>query len=233
MLLNNQLAFAQSSRPLHDSEYQEAKTQGVQLKAIPVAIDGIAVIVNPNLPLQGLTVTQLRDIYLGRITNWKEVGGPNVAIVPYSRDADAGGTVDFFVENLLDKQAFGKPVQIVTNTTLAVRAVEKNLGAIYYASAPSIVPQCQVKPLAIAKQPNEFIPPYQEPYVPSTDCPNHRNQVNAEAFQTGSYPITRRLFVIIKENDQVDQQAGEAYAQLMLSHEGQRLIEEVGFVPLQ
>ncbi|MFM7354496.1 MAG: phosphate ABC transporter substrate-binding protein, partial [Microcystis aeruginosa] len=60
-----------------------------------------------------------------------------------------------------------------------------------------------------------------------------RNQLNELAFQKGEYPITRRLFVIIKQNGQLDEQAGEAYANLLLTDQGQELIKKAGFVPLR
>ena len=57
--------------------------------------------------------------------------------------------------------------------------------------------------------------------------------MNLKAIKTGEYPITRRLFVIIKKNGTLDQQAGEAYAELILSNQGQELIEEAGFVKIR
>ena len=75
MLIDNQLAFAQSSRSIKESEYQAAKQKGFSLKEIAIAIDGIAVAVNPNLGIKGLTVEQLANIYEGKITNWNQVGG--------------------------------------------------------------------------------------------------------------------------------------------------------------
>ena len=82
MLLNNQLAFSQSSRPLKQEEYNQAQQRGFTLKEIPVAIDGIAVAVNPDLQIPGLTITQLKDIYTGKITNWNQVGGADLPIIP-------------------------------------------------------------------------------------------------------------------------------------------------------
>lgn len=85
MLIDNQLAFSQSSRPLKDKEHQQARQRGFSLKEIPVAIDGIALAVNPSLNIPGLTIAQIKDIYTGKITNWSQVGGPNLQITPYSR----------------------------------------------------------------------------------------------------------------------------------------------------
>jgi phosphate transport system substrate-binding protein len=232
MLLNNQLAFSQSSRSLKTKEYEEAETKGFKLKEIPVAIDGIAIAVNPDLNLPGITVSQLKDIYTGKIKNWSEVGGDNIPIIVYSRTKEAGGTVEFFVENVMEGEDFGSNIEYVYSTTLALRKVAENLGSIYYASAPEVIPQCTVKTLPIGSNSNEFITPYQEPFVPLSQCPNQRNQLNIQGFQTGEYPITRRLFVIVKENGQLDEVAGVKYAELLLTKQGQELIEQTGFVPI-
>ena len=82
MLLDGRLAFAQSSRPLLDQEYNQAQQRGFVLKQIPIAIDGLAIAVNPNLDIPGLTIDQLKSIYTGKITNWKQLGGPDLAIKP-------------------------------------------------------------------------------------------------------------------------------------------------------
>jgi len=221
------LAFSQASRSLKDEEIQRAQQRGLTLKEVPVAIDGIAIAVHPDLPVSGLTITQLKDIYTGKISNWRQVGGPNLAIIPYSRRKEDGGTVEFFIDQVLEKADFGDNIQYVYSTTPALRKVSQNLGGIYYASAPEVVPQCGIKTLPLGKSENQLVAPYQEPSIPSSQCPQKRNQLNELAFQKGEYPITRRLFVIIKQNGQLDEQAGEAYAQ------GQELIEKAGFVPLR
>lgn len=77
------------------------------------------------------------------------------------------------------------------------------------------------------------MPPYQEPFVPPSECPNKRNQLNSQAFRSGDYAITRNLFVIVKQNNQTDQQAGVAYANWLLTPQGQELIEKAGFVRLK
>lgn len=232
MLLNNQLSFSQSSRPLQPEERQQAQNQGYSLKEIPVALEGLAVAVHPDLAVDGLTVAQLRDIYLGNITNWQQVGGPNLPIVPISRP-EVGGTVEFFISTVLAGQPLASTVKIAETTTLALRMLGDSPGSIYYASAPEVVEQCTVKPIAIGRQPDQMVTPYAPPYVPPENCPEQRNQINIEGIRSGDYPLTRRLFVIVREDGQLDQQAGEAYANLLLTDQGQQLIQAVGFVPLR
>lgn len=232
MLLDGQLAFAHSSRSINDKELTRAKTRGLQLKEIPVAIDGIAIAVHPNLNISGLTIVQLKEIYTGKLTNWQQLGGTNLPIIPYSRRINEGGTIEFFAENVLEGGYFGSNVQFISTTTQALRAVAVNPGGIYYASAPEVISQCTVKPLPLGRT-TEFVTPYQEPFIALSQCPSQRNQLNTSAFKSGDYPITRRLFVIIKLDGDVDQQAGEAYAKLLLTSQGQELIAKAGFVSIR
>lgn len=230
MLLNDRLAFAQSSRPLTDEEYQQAQQRGMTLKQVVVAIDGLAIAVNPSLNLRGLTLEQLRSIYTGKVTNWQQLGGPNLSIVPFSRPLKSGGTVDLFREEVLGGQSFSPAVQFVPTTTQALRTLANNPGGIYYASAPEVVPQCTIKPLPVGRQANTLVSPYREPFVSLDQCPGQRNQINTQAFQQGQYPLTRNLFVVVKQNGGTEQQAGEAYANLLLTGQGQELISNTGFV---
>jgi len=233
MLIANQLAFSQSSRPVKPEENETAKTKGFSLKEITVAIDGIAIAVNHNLNIPGLTVSQLKDIYTGKITNWQQVGGTNLPIIPLSRSKEAGGTVDFFVENVLNKDKFGNNINYIGTTTEAIRKVAIAPGAIYYGSAPEIVPQCTIKSLPIGRTSEQLIAPYQQPKITQSECANKPNQLNFQDFRSGNYPITRNLFVIIKQNGQSDQQAGEVYANWLVTSQGQELIEKAGFVRIK
>lgn len=233
MLIDNQLAFSHSSRSIKGEENQKAQQKGFSLKEIPVAIDGIAIAVNPNLNIPGLTVAQLKDIYTGKITNWQQLGGPNLPITPLSRSKEAGGTVEFFIDNVLNKENFGTNVSYIGTTTEALRKLASIPGVIYYASAPEVVPQCTIKPLPVGRTGDQLVNPYQGTRVFPSECPNKRNQLNTQEFRSGKYPITRNLFVIVKQNGQTDQQAGEAYANWLLTPQGQELIEKAGFVRIK
>ncbi|MGL5033468.1 MAG: PstS family phosphate ABC transporter substrate-binding protein [Microcystaceae cyanobacterium] len=233
MLLNDELAFAQSSRSLTTNEYQQAIERGFKLKQIPVALDGVVVAVNPTLSVKGLTLNQLQGIYTGKIRNWQQVGGPNLGIRPYSRPLESGGTVDYFRDTVLQKQGLGGNVQFVRDTTQGLRRVGKEPGALYYASASTVIQQCTVKGMAIGKNAKDMVSPYVMPLVPEDKCPQQRNQINREAIKSGKYPLTRRLFVVVKENCQGDEQAGNAYVNLLLTKEGQDLIEKAGFVKIR
>lgn len=232
MLLDNQLSFAQSSRSVKQSEYQDAKNRGFALKEIPVAIDGIAVAVNPNLDVKTLTIAQLADIYTGKVTNWNQLGGSDLEIMPISRRLEDSGTIEFFNENVMQNKPFGSTVKFVGTTTEAIRDVATTPGGIYYASAPEVVNQCTIRAIALGRRANEAVSPYQDSQASTAACGQPRS-LNATAFQTGQYPITRRLFVVVKQNGQIDEQAGEAYANLLLTNQGQDLIAKAGFVRLR
>jgi len=224
MLLDGQLSFSQSSRPVKDTEFAQANQRGFKLEQVPVAIDGIVFYVNPELSMPGLTLSQVRDIFTGKIKNWQEIGGPNLEITPFSRNANASGTVDFLIEDVLE-QAFGAAVQEVQDTTQSIREVALTPGGIGYATAAEVIGQKTIHPLALAKDTTQgFISPFGGGSVAA---------LNKSAFADGSYPLTRRLFVVIKRDGRLDEQAGVAYSNMLLSNEGQKLIEKAGFVPLQ
>ncbi|MFN6526917.1 PstS family phosphate ABC transporter substrate-binding protein [Nostoc sp. ChiSLP03a] len=230
MLLDGKIDFAQSSRPLTDEEQAMAKERGFTLEERQVGKDGIAVVVNPSLNVPGLTVDQLQQIYLGKITNWNQVGGPNLPITAFSQRPEDADTVIFPNNSDLKGQAFGSNVQYVYSTTEAVRQLSKTPGSVYYASARSVVFQCTVKALPLGQSSNRLITPYQTPMVSPEQCPRQRNQLNTQAIENGSYPMIANLFVIIKQNKGREQQIGNAYANLLLTDQGQRAIEKAGFV---
>ncbi|MBE9048391.1 substrate-binding domain-containing protein [Pleurocapsales cyanobacterium LEGE 10410] len=216
MLLENQLAFVQSSHPLSSETYQRAKQQGLKLKQVPVAVDSVAVVVHPQLNISGLTLAQLQAIYTGQISNWQQLGGPDLTITPYSRPPSTGGMVDFFAARVLQNQEFSSRVELVSTTTQALRQLANNPGGIYYGSTPAIVPQCSVKPLPIGLQGNNLVAPYRQ-LVPTERCPQQRNQLNMEALRNAQYPLTHYLYVVFLEEQGERSQVGRAYANFLLT----------------
>jgi phosphate transport system substrate-binding protein len=132
-------------------------------------------------------LTQLQDIYLGRVTNWSQVGGPNLAIVPISRPA-AGGTVEFFVNTVLAGNPLPSTVRNASTTTEALRLVSDTPGSIYYASAPEVVGQCTVKPIAVGRQPDQMVTPYAEPYVPPRIAPTSATKSILKGYAAATIP---------------------------------------------
>lgn len=232
MLLAEDIDFGHSSRQLKEEE----KEQG--LKQIPVAIDGLVFAVNPRLNIEGLTVDEIKDIYTGKIRNWQEVGGPNLKITAYTRDKEAGGTVEFFIEEFLEQKKdtvqFGNNTVLAVNTTDGLRKVAEDMGGIYYASAPEVVDQCTVKSIPIGVTKDDLIAPYQAPFITKENCNNNnRNKINFQVFKNCQYPKTRELYVIVKENGGREQQIGEYYGNLLLTDQGQKLIEKANFLKIR
>ncbi|MEB3214796.1 MAG: substrate-binding domain-containing protein [Nostocales cyanobacterium 94392] len=247
-LVSGKLDFSLSSRHLTEAE-TKSKQDNFELRNIAVAIDGIAIAVNHKLKIKGLTIPHLKDIYTGKITNWQQVGGPDLPIIPYSRNPSRGGTPEFFVNEILGNEQLSKNVQIVNETTDGLQEVKENLGGIYYASAPEVIPQCDVRALPIGQTSNNFASLYREPIIPADKCKeekkrNNSNQINLEELKN-NYPryLTRKIYVIYKHTELTSKEpdlrkepeaekAGKAYANLLKTDEGKELIKKAGFIPI-
>jgi ABC-type phosphate transport system substrate-binding protein len=235
MLLDDRISFVQSSRPISENEYRIARQRGSILKQIPIAIDSLAIAVNPNLNIKSLTLEQLKNIYNGSLTNWQQLGGEDISIVPYSRPFESG-TTEFFRQNILGNKDFSNRVIFIDNKKQIAQNISlpENKGAIYFASATEIVNNCQLKPLAISRySTTSFVAPYRGELKSSESCRQQSDRLNLEAIEDGSYPLTRRLFVITSANNYIEVKVGESYANLLLTDEGQDLIKKAGFIPLK
>ncbi|NJR65307.1 MAG: PstS family phosphate ABC transporter substrate-binding protein [Leptolyngbyaceae cyanobacterium CRU_2_3] len=223
MLINDEISIALSSRPLKDAEIERAKIRGFSLEAVPIAIDGIALYVNPQVAISGLTLAQLKDIYTGKITNWNQVGGSNLEIKAFSRDPNDGGTPEYFKEHILAGENFASSVaqSYVRDQTDSIQKTSATPGAIAYGTAAEVCNQSTVRSLPLINNQNQPISP----------CDGQ--QADLTAFTNSTYPITRQLFVIIKRNGRDAEAAGVAYAEMFLSQEGQQLVQEAGLVPIR
>ncbi|WP_317105065.1 PstS family phosphate ABC transporter substrate-binding protein [Chroococcidiopsis sp. SAG 2025] len=220
MLLDGELSFAQNGRSVSDAEYRKAKERNFTLQQVPVAIDGIVFFTHRNVPLPGLSVKQLQDIFLGKVTNWKQVGGPNRAIAPISQDPKVHATLKLLLSDRINN--LGRNVKIVRDYTTAMRRVAATPGAISYSSASIAAGQRSIHLLRIARGSSKN---YVSPVVAG-------ERVNVAALRDGSYPMTRRLFIVIRRDRTPDEQAGVAYTNLLLSQEGQQIVEKAGFAAI-
>jgi serine/threonine protein kinase/ABC-type phosphate transport system substrate-binding protein len=231
-LIAGDLDFAQSSVALDRSKYA-ADVQIRHLKQEAVAYDALTVVVHPQLKIPGLTVAQLRDIYIGKVTNWRDLGGPNLKIVPFSRDENDGGSVSSFKDLVLSTTDTFQ-YQKVSSTTQGLQRVKTTPGGIYYGAGEEvIVDSCYTKPIAIGNSIGNLIKPYQEPLQSPDDCvKGQRNRINTEVVRRQEYPLTRKIYVVIKLDGSDRQKAGEAYANLLKTKQGQELLEKAGFVSI-
>jgi phosphate transport system substrate-binding protein len=174
----------------------------------PVALDGIAVIVNPNNnPVNSLTIAQIRDIYSGKVTNWKDDGGKDMEIVVIGRDS-ASGTRTFFTDTVMNKTNYVK-TQFEKNSNGAIQqSVAQTPGAIGYVGLGYIDPT--VKALKISVN-GTLVEPSVKTVLDKT------------------YPISRSLLMITN-----GQPSGlvKNYIDYILGPEGQKLVTKEGFVPL-
>lgn len=187
-----------SSRDLKEEELQD-------LMGTIVAVDGIAVIVNPDNPITDLSVEQVGKIYTGEITNWSEVGGEDAPIVCIGREA-ASGTRDGFEEVTGTKDQC-KYSQELTSTGDVVQTVAGNPNAIGYASVASV--SDNVKAVGI------------EGVMPTK-----------EAIQDGDYKIQRN-FVLVTRKDEALSKAAQDFFDFATSEAADDLITEAGAVPVK
>jgi uncharacterized membrane protein YfcA/ABC-type phosphate transport system substrate-binding protein len=225
MLLNGELSFAESQRPLRESEYRQAQARGFILKQIPIAITGAAFYTHPDLRLPGLSLEQLQAIYTGELTNWSEIGGPNLPIIPVSQDTDStGSTLGLLFQDLpSDRQTLSASIHYVRDTTAAIRKVATTPGAIGFGTQAVVANQTSIRFVGLAKGRSRN---YIQPILPN-------KQVNKTVLQDGSYPLMQRVFVVLREDGTLDELAGIAYANLLLSEKGQALIGQAGYLPIR
>jgi phosphate transport system substrate-binding protein len=208
-LINGGTDICEASRPMKDKEKEMVRARhGRDVSEIPVALDGIAIYVPLSSSIQSLTKAQLKAIYTGAFTNWRDVGGKDQKIVAYSRENNSG-TYVFFKEHVLNNEDFGRDIQTLPGTAVIVNQVSKDpaslgYGGIAYASG--------IKAIAIrADEKSEAISP------------------SLETVESGKYPLSRQLFFYT-----IGAPAGEIkiFIDWVLSPEGQKICEAVGYYPL-
>lgn len=187
-----------SSRDLKAEEEQN-------LVGTVVALDGIAVIVNPDNSVVDLTVEQIGKIYTGEISNWSDVGGEDTPIVCIGREA-ASGTRDGF-EEVTGTKDVCKYSQELTSTGDVVQTVAGNPGAIGYASVASA--NDTVKAISI------------EGTAPTT-----------ETIQSGEYKIQRNFVLVTKKEEALSPEA-QAFFDFATSGQADDLITQAGAVPIK
>jgi len=208
-LINGGTDICQASRPMKATEKDQVrKRHGKDVKEIPVALDGLAIYVSQSNRVAFLTPAQLKGIYTGRITSWRDVGGEEGRIVTYGRD-NSSGTYQFFKEHVLANEDFAREVQTLPGTGAIVNAVSKDAaaigyGGIAYSSGIRIVP---------VKADDKT-----EPVMPSL-----------ATVKNGEYALSRDLFFYT-----VGEPEGnvKSFIDWVLGPEGQQLCEKVGYYPI-
>lgn len=204
-LLNGQVLLAVSSRPLKPEERQAG------LQAIPIARDALAVAVGVDNPYKGgLTLDQLKQIFQGKITNWSQVGGPDLPIRVINRSPDSG-TYTFFQDVVLLGEPFAPNSDNFTTvqqdeTTPLLRALGQD--GITYSTVTQVANQQTVRTMPI-----EGISP-----------------TDQAAVKAGSYPISRVAYLVVRQQTSP---AVKQFIDMVLSPQGQQIVARLGFTPLQ
>lgn len=208
-LINGSTDIATSSRPMKASETQKLKARFNSLGVeIPCAKDGISIYVNKANGVSELTVKQIGQIFSGQITNWKQVGGVDAGIKLYGRESSSG-TFVFFKDNVV-KTDYAPSCQTLPGTAAIVNAVKKDKFGIGYGGAAYAegVKDCKVK--KDDKSPA---------YLPT-----------AETIKNKTYPISRYLYMYLRNRPTGEM---KAFIDWILSPEGQKIIEGVGYFPVK
>ncbi|WP_027184588.1 PstS family phosphate ABC transporter substrate-binding protein [Desulfovibrio inopinatus] len=198
--------LAMSSRHMKDKEVKLAADKGVKANPIIIAIDAIIPIVNPANKVKGATIEQLRDIYMGKITNWKELGGDDESIVVISRDTSSG-TYEAWQELVMGKGNRVFPGALLQASSGAVlQAIGKNKKAIGYDGYGYV---------------NETVKGLEVNGVPG----------NPGTAAAGKYAISRPLFIITNGEPQGTLKGFVDF--IMDPATGQKIVAEEGAVPVK
>ncbi|MBI2864580.1 MAG: PstS family phosphate ABC transporter substrate-binding protein [Chloroflexi bacterium] len=214
-MINGTTDIAASSRAMKEEEMAAAQKNRVEPVEFKVSLDGLAVVVNPSNPVEKLSLDQLRDIFMGTVTNWKQVGGRNGSILVLSRESNSGTHV-YFKEHVLRRgkekgpEEFARSALLMPSSQAIADEVATNLNAIGYYGLGYV--SDRQKAIAMAANPGE------PGVLPSV-----------ETIQKGTYPISRPLFLYTR-----GEPAGvvKAFMDFVLGDEGQRIVLDLDFVPL-
>jgi phosphate transport system substrate-binding protein len=203
-LMNGTTDICNASRPMKKSEIKKLKkkygTTGIE---IPCGKDGLSVYLNEKNPVKNLTTKQLKDIFTGKIKNWKEVGGKNAKIILYSRENNSG-TYVFFKDHILKGKDYSPKAQNLPGTAAVVNAVAKDANAIGYGG------MAYAKGVKFAKV-NGY-------------APTKKN------IKSGKYPIARYLYMYVIHKPKG---AIKKFIDWTLSSEGQAIVNKVGYFPVR
>lgn len=204
-LMNNACDIANMSRFMKPAEFKSCVDKGILPVAHVVAFDGLAVVVNPKNPVKALTVSQIADIYTGKISNWKQLGGEDAKIVVVSRDTNSG-TYETFNELVLKKAAITKDAEYVGSNGQARTRVNTTKNAIAYVGLGFV--DDTVKPLSV------------EGILPT-----------AKSVSTGKYPIARPLYMFTNGYPKMGSDVYN-FVTLHLSKEGREIVSDLGYIPV-
>lgn len=202
-IIDGTVDIGDSSRFIKEDEVKLAVEKGGYPVPFAIAYDCIVPVAHPGNPVSNLTLEQLKAIYKGEVTNWKELGGQDLKIVVISRDTSSG-TYEVWEEKVLKKERVSPGILLQASNSAVVQAVSSNKSAIGYACLGRATQN--IKPVTVNG-------------IAGTE----------ETTMNGAYPISRPLFMFTRGWPAGDT-LGFIY--LQLTQKGQKLVKEAGFVPL-
>jgi phosphate transport system substrate-binding protein len=208
-LINGTTDICEASRPMTDKEKDDTQAKrGAPAVEIKVALDALAVYVNEKNPIKEISIPALAKIYVGETTSWKDVGGPNHAIVLYGRENNSG-TYGYFKEHVLAKKDFAASVQTLAGTSAVASAVKGDVFGVGYGGIAYLE---GIRALKVKK-----------------DDASDAIAPSLETAQSGTYPISRFLyFYTAGELTGL----GKKFVDWVKGDDGQKVIEQVGYYPL-
>lgn len=205
-LIDNTTDIAMASRKIKIDERMKLQNAKRPVVEKIIAWDALAVVVNPKNPVSQLTREQLEGIFTGKITNWNQVGGPNMKIVVYSRETSSG-TYEFFKESVLKNKNYMASVLSMPATGAIIQSVSQTPGAIGYVGHAYV--NDEVKAIRVSYDGKNFVEPT---YV------NAKNK---------SYPVVRPLYFYYTKDHEAKV---KAFIDYVMSAEGQKWVKEVGYI---
>jgi phosphate transport system substrate-binding protein len=214
-LINASVDIANASRKIKPEEQAQVEANGVFPVEFVIARDAIAIIVNHENPVDHLSIDQISDIYSGAVNNWRQVGGEDRPIVRLSRETNSGTHV-YFLEQVLrggdknDRTLFSTDTLLLPSSEGISAEIRQNPNAIGYDGLGYVTEDLKV--IAVSLDANgPFVLP------------------SPETVDSEQYPIARDLYMYT-----AGEPTGEikAYLDWILSSEAQRIVSELGFVPI-
>jgi phosphate transport system substrate-binding protein len=207
-LLEGTTEIAMASRKMKFDEKVKCQEAGKAIVEKVIAYDALAIVVNPSNGVTNLTRAQLEGIFTGKITNWKQVGGADLKIIPYSRETSSG-TYEFIKEHVLLNKNYAKGILSMPATGAIVQSVSQTKGAIGYVGLAYL--NSSVKAIHVSFDGKNFVEPTLKTAVNKT------------------YPVTRPLYFYYEKKYEAKY---NALVSFILSAEGQKIVEKVGYVPM-
>jgi phosphate transport system substrate-binding protein len=208
-LIEGNTDIAQSSRKIKFDEKQKLQENGASVKEIIIAYDALAIVVHPENKVKELTREQLEGIFTGKITNWKEVGGDDVPVIPYSRETSSG-TYEFFKESILKNKNYKNGIMSMPATGAIIQSVSQTKGAIGYVGLAYL--SNAVKAIQVSYDKGKsFVAP------------------SVATAKDGTYPVVRPLYFYYIANKE---KAVKPFIDYVLSIQGQKIVSEIGFIAL-